>query len=93
VDQYITTAEGQLEKEGFFEREIGRHADRYGNVVQVFSSYDSRHAKDNEQPFARGINSIQLHHDGARWWVVSVFWEGESPANPIPAEFLGTGAR
>jgi hypothetical protein len=93
VDQYITTAGSQLEKEGFFEREIGRHVDRYGNVVQVFSSYDSRHAKDDEKPFARGINSIQLHHDGARWWVVSVFWEGESPANPIPAEFLGTGAR
>lgn len=93
VDQYITTAGGQLEKEGFFEREIGRHVDRYGNIVQVFSSYDSKHTKEDEKPFARGINSIQLHHDGARWWVVSVFWEGESPANPIPAEFLGTGVR
>lgn len=93
VDQYITTAGSQLEKEGFFEREIGRHTDRYGNVVQVFSSYDSRHAKDDEKPFARGINSIQLHHDGARWWIVSVFWEGESPANPIPPEYLGAGAR
>jgi hypothetical protein len=93
VDQYITTAGGQLEKEGFFEREIGRHADRYGNVVQVFSSYDSKHARDDEQPFARGINSIQLHHDGARWWVVSVFWESERPDNPIPAEYLSTAAR
>jgi hypothetical protein len=93
VDQYITAAGSQLEKEGFFEREIGRHVDRYGEVVQVFSSYDSKHTKADEKPFARGINSIQLHHDGARWWIVSVFWEGESPANPIPAEYLGAGAR
>ena len=93
VDQYITAAGSQLEKEGFFEREIGRHVDRYGDIVQVFSSYDSRHTKEDEKPFARGINSIQMRYDGSRWWIVTVFWEGESPANPIPAEYLAAGSR
>jgi hypothetical protein len=36
----------------------------------------------------RGVNSIQLWNDGRRWWVVSIFWENESTANPIPAEYL-----
>jgi hypothetical protein len=88
VDQYISASGAVLEKDGFFEREIGRRVDRYGDIVQVFSAYDSRRTKDDPQPFARGINSIQLRYDGTRWWVVSVFWEGERPDNPIPAEYL-----
>ena len=35
-------------------------------------------------PFGRGINSIQLFHDGDRWWVVSVLWDNERPGNPLP---------
>ncbi len=41
------------------------------------------------EPFARGINSFQLWNDGNRWWVITIFWEGESPGNPIPAKYLG----
>ena len=88
VDQYITSSGPLLEKDGFFEKEIGRHVDRYGDIVQVFSAYESKHKPDDEKPFARGINSFQLRYDGTRWWVVSIFWEGETPANPIPAEYL-----
>ena len=93
VEQYISAAGASLEKDGFFEREIGRHVDRYGDVVQVFSAYDSRRTPQDAQPFARGINSIQLRYDGTRWWVVTVYWEGETPANPIPAEYLQAAGR
>jgi len=88
ADQYITAAGASLEKDGFFEKEIGRHVDRYGDIVQVFSSYESKRLPTDEKPFARGINSFQLRYDGTRWWVVTIFWEGERPDNPIPAEFL-----
>ena len=91
VDQYITSSGPLLEKDGFFEKEIGRHEDRYGDIVQVFSAYESKHKPDDAQPFARGVNSFQLRYDGSRWWVVSIFWEGERPDNPIPAEFLTKG--
>lgn len=36
----------------------------------------------------RGINSIQLFNDGNRWWIISVFWSSENPANPIPAKYI-----
>jgi hypothetical protein len=26
------------------------------------------------EPFERGTNSVQLFHDGERWWIVSVMW-------------------
>ena len=73
---------------GFFEREIGRTMDRFGNVLHVFSAYDSKREADDPKPFARGINSFQLWWDGSRWWVVTIFWQGESPGTPIPAKYL-----
>lgn len=86
--QYIDGNGAALENGGFHELEIGRKVDRYGNVVQVFSSYAAKRTQADAQPFMRGINSIQLWNDGERWWVVSIFWESETPANPIPPEYL-----
>lgn len=86
--EYATTSGAVLEERGFFEREIGRTMERFGNVAHVFSAYDSRNAQSDPQPFARGINSIQLLHDGSRWWVVSIFWDSERADNPIPPQYL-----
>lgn len=88
VEDYITVSGPFLEKEGFFEREIGRKAEQYGSVVHVFSTYDSKRKLEDEKPFMRGINSIQLWNDGKRWWIVSVLWQSETPDNPIPEKYL-----
>jgi hypothetical protein len=90
VEQYVATAGASLEKSGFFEREIARRTERFGNVVHAFSTYESRRTLADPTPFARGINSIQLWNDGQRWWVVSVFWEAERPDSQIPAQYLTT---
>jgi len=87
-EEYATTSGPVLEERGFFEREIGRTTERFGNVAHVFSAYDSKTTQADPQPFARGINSIQLLHDGTRWWVVSIFWDSERADNPIPPQYL-----
>jgi hypothetical protein len=92
VDQYIERVGPQLERNGFFERELARRTEQFGNIVHAFSTYDSKRLASDAQPFARGINSIQLWNDGQRWWVVSIFWEGERPDNPIPARYMQTEA-
>jgi hypothetical protein len=88
VEDYITTSGPLLEKDGFFEKEIGRKTDKYGSVVHIFSTYDSKRKLEEEKPFMRGINSIQLWNDGKRWWIVSVFWQSETSDNPIPEKYL-----
>jgi hypothetical protein len=88
-DEYAQQSGPGLERNGFFEREIGRVMERYGNVVHLFSAYDSRRKADDPQPFARGINSFQLWWDGSRWWVVTIYWQGETPDHPIPPKYLG----
>jgi hypothetical protein len=88
LEEFIAFGDSYFKKDGFFEKEIARHADRYSNIMQVFSTYESRHDAKDPKPFARGINSFQLFFDGNRWWIASVFWQGESPDAPIPEEFL-----
>ncbi len=86
ADEYATRAGGYFLKNGFFEHPIVNRVQTFGNVAQVFSSYESRHAA-GEAPFARGINSFQLLNDGKRWWVVSILWDEERPDNPLPKDF------
>jgi hypothetical protein len=85
-DDYIQRAGAYLRSNGFFERGVHNHVDRFGNIAQVFSTYESRHSA-SDAPFARGINSFQLFFDGQRWWVLTIYWDQESQANPIPTEF------
>ena len=73
---------------GFQEKEIGRRTDCFGNVCQIFSTYESKYAVSDEKPFTRGINSMQLVKDGRRWWIASVAWDVERPDNPIPQSYL-----
>lgn len=91
-DGYIERFGLQLEERGFFENEINRVEERYGPIAHAFSTYESRWNADDPEPFARGINSFQLFWDGARWWIVDVYWFGETAAHPIPEEYLPTGA-
>jgi hypothetical protein len=88
IDGYITRSGSRLTTAGFFERSIHNETEQYGNIVQIWSTYESRHSLDEAKPFARGINSFQLLKDGDRYWVVTVFWDSERPGNPIPAKYL-----
>ena len=38
----------------------------------------------------RGINSFQLLFDGQRWWVMTIYWQQETPDNIIPKKYLKT---
>ena len=87
-EEYIERSSPLLEKNGFYEREISRRIEKFGSIAHIFSTYESRHKSDDAKPFARGINSIQLMNDGKRWWIVTIFWQGEDDQNPLPAEFL-----
>lgn len=88
-DEYVESAGQYLEENGFHETEVHRVTERYGMIAHAFSTYESRREADDPEPFTRGINSFQLMNDGERWWVVSIFWQGEGPDNPIPAQYLG----
>jgi hypothetical protein len=87
VDDYILTSGPYLIKEGFFENEVARKTESFGQILHAFSTYEARH-KPGDKPFARGINSIQLMNDGTRWWVVTIYWQAEDEKTPLPEKYL-----
>lgn len=85
--QFVDYADPILVKEGFYESEIHRVTQKFGNIAHVFSTYESRQ-KAGGPVIARGINSIELFWDGKRWWIASNIWDDERADNPLPAEYL-----
>lgn len=85
-EDYIERSGPWLVENGFFEEEIHREVDVYEPIAHVFSTYTSSNTKGGEL-IARGINSIQLLNDGERWWVVNIYWVGESEDRPIPKAY------
>lgn len=71
----------------FYEWEIHRVTERFGNVAHVWSTYVIGDRPDGPVR-ARGINSIQLYYDGERWWVTSWIFDSERDDNPVPPPYL-----
>lgn len=86
VNDYIATSGPLLLEKGFHERELARRTEQFGQIAHVFSTYEG--TVEGEDHPMRGINSLQLMHDGKRWWIVSLMWEAESPALSLPAKYL-----
>jgi hypothetical protein len=86
VDGFVEHAKTYFEKQGFYEKAAANRVEQWDHIAHVWSTYESRHAQ-GEKPFQRGINSFQLFNDGKRWWVVSIYWEGEE-AVAIPKKYL-----
>jgi len=88
IEDYIARSSGRMTANGFFEHSIHNEVEQFGNIVQIWSTYESRHNADDPKPFARGINSFQLLNDGKRYWIVNIFWDAESTEHPIPRKYL-----
>ena len=85
--QFVDDSDSMLLKEGFYESEIHRVTQKFGNIAHVFSTYETRQ-KAGGPVTGRGINSIELFYDGKRWWVASNIWDDERPDNPLPPQYL-----
>ena len=88
VEGYIARVEPLIEKKGFYEKEIARRVEQFGQIAHVWSTYESRHDPSDPKPFMRGINSMQLFNDGKRWWIVSIYWQHESAQHSLAEKYL-----
>jgi catechol 2,3-dioxygenase-like lactoylglutathione lyase family enzyme len=72
---------------GFFEWEIHRITQRFGDMANVWSTYAASDSPGGTVR-TRGINNIQLFHDGERWWITGWIYDSEGPDDPLPPEYL-----
>jgi hypothetical protein len=63
----------------FFEREVARRVDRYGNVMHVASAYETKISPDAVDYIQRGVNSLQLIFEDGQWKICSLCWDDHAP--------------
>ncbi|MBS0502466.1 MAG: hypothetical protein JSS55_01440 [Proteobacteria bacterium] len=64
----------------FFEVELDRKIDVFGNIAHVWSSYEAKTAPGDAAPERRGINSIQLfRNEKGQWQIIAMIWDNERP--------------
>jgi hypothetical protein len=76
-DVYAAKSSVYFDKNGFFEKPVETHIDRFHDIAHVASRYESRHDKSDATPFARGMNHFELIRSGDHWVVLSIVWEEE----------------
>lgn len=76
---------GGERQQGFFEVEIHRETQQYGSFAHIWSTYEWRTTEDGPVG-GRGINSIQLYHDGDRWWISDEIFDTRN--KPIPEQYM-----
>ena len=72
----------------FEEKELARKTEQYGNILHLFSTYQTHVETPDGTDSARGINSIQLMQKDGSWKVVSLIWYEEDQAHPLPEKYL-----
>ena len=86
LDDYARDTTPFFAENDFYEVEIGRRIDLFGNIAHVWSAYEARNAPGDSTPERRGINSIQLFNDPDHGWrIIAMIWDNERDENPLPA--------
>jgi len=84
LEQYARDTTPFFAANAFYEVEIGRRIDLFGNIAHVWSAYEARSALGDAEPERRGINSIQLfNHAELGWRIISMIWDNEREGNPL----------
>jgi len=81
--EYIQRNGEVFMKNDFFEKELHRQTLDYGNMTQVYSSYELEMRTDKGLVTRRGVNSIQLLRQNDRWQIMSLTWQEETPELPV----------
>jgi hypothetical protein len=90
---HVLTVDGWIEavkKRGsnvFYERQIKVATEQYGHIAHLWSTYEIRPTPGGKAT-VRGINSIQAVNTGTSWKVVEIFWQAETPDQPVPEKYL-----
>jgi hypothetical protein len=86
VDDWINAVAKRGEA-AFYERQIKVTTDSYGHFAHLWSTYEIRDTPDGKAGVT-GINSVQAVNDGKRWHVISILWEPDTTAGPVPKKYL-----
>ena len=69
----------------FYEIELERHVEQFGNIAHAWSIYEERRDPKAPEIERRGINSVQLFRDqDRRWRIMTIIWDNEREGVKLP---------
>jgi hypothetical protein len=85
LEQYRRDTQPFFDTGPFFEVELARRIEVFGNMAHAWSHYEAKRDPTDLVPERRGVNSIQLFkgEDGA-WKIISMIWDNERPGLSLP---------
>ncbi|MGD1840035.1 MAG: hypothetical protein ACFB0B_03945 [Thermonemataceae bacterium] len=86
LKEFQQATDEMVAQTAFYESEVNREVRVFGNMAQVWSTYETRLEKGGKV-VRRGINSLQLIYENNRWYIISWVFCGESENTPIPRTF------
>lgn len=92
VPEYVKVARKAGADSSLYERVVHTEIERYGDIAQVWVTYEARNSPDGEV-ISRGIEAFHLWYDGDRWWIMNVLGHGEREGAPIPERYRGGSPR
>ncbi len=87
LDGFVNRVAAWYKQEGFFESEIASTTQRFGNVAQVWSTFEIRRGSSTSPVVYRGINSWSMVMKDGRWWISQLNYDFESRKHPIPERY------
>lgn len=91
VSDFCEAAAEEYRHQGFWEREIACRTDRFGDIAQVWSTYETRVGDPASDPVGRGINAVHLLRRAGEWRIVSLIFQIERGTDGIPTAYLRGG--
>lgn len=85
LEQYRRDTQPFFDTGPFFEVELARRIEVFGNMAHAWSHYEAKRDPTDLVPERRGVNSIQLFkgEDGV-WKIISMIWDNERPGLSLP---------
>lgn len=77
VESYIKGLIGFLKANDFYEYGFNYEIKVFGSIADVYSEYAAKRKKEDVNIIKRGINLVQLIHDGHAWKVHSMLWQDQ----------------
>ncbi len=69
---YVTQKKPWFDENGLFKRPTTMRVERSGDTAHVVVNDESRHASNDEQPYAQGVTTFDLVHVGDAWKIATI---------------------
>lgn len=71
-EEYVAKNKPYFNEHALFRRPTTMQVERHGDTAHVTVRDESRHASNDEKPYAQGVTSFDLVHSGDAWKIVTI---------------------